>query len=222
MTHSTSLAFSSSGSHGSSHHDTESSGNGCSQEHSLDPELSSSTHATVLSYILFSNSTSLYLAGYDNSGVGWTRFRSQAKSFYSLASAEAAGKILHCSVAPGALTGSGPTAEPRPASAISKQHKNAHLYEEIVHLGGAVYAGIFEGGRDWTGKPTDPLVLFSSKKTGTTLGIVVAQLSSRAVRREVSKSDKQFDVFSERATERVFKQFADKQQPLVLEEAVCA
>lgn len=85
---------------------------------------------------------------------------------------------------------------------FSPSLKELHL-RAMVELGG----GIFKAHWDAKMPGIEPLVLFNSPKTNTTLGLRISKLSASAVREQIRKSDEAFELYAEKACTRVLGQF---------------
>lgn len=86
--------------------------------------------------------------------------------------------------------------------------KTLHL-QAMVELGG----GVFRAHWDAEMIGIEPMVLFDSPKTKSTLGLPVSKVSAAAVREQIRKSDEafeEFETFAEKACTRVFGQFSSK------------
>jgi hypothetical protein len=100
------------------------------------------------------------------------------------------------------------------------EHKHEHLYTTLIELGGGKFAGVMPAFHDKHGKRIEPLVLFISPQSGSTLSLYVSQLSASAVRARIAESDAEFAAFQEKAVDFVFRNFAAK--PIVTSQHVSA
>ena len=64
------------------------------------------------------------------------------------------------------------------------------LYEEMVALGGGIFRALWDA--EMTG--FEPIVLFDSPQTKTTLGLRISKMSADAVRREIRESNKIYGI----------------------------
>ena len=81
------------------------------------------------------------------------------------------------------------------------------LLQTMVELGGGIFRAHWDA--DMTG--IEPMVLFDSPKTKSTLGLPVSKVSAQAVREQIRKSDEAFETYAEKACTRVFSQFGRKE-----------
>jgi hypothetical protein len=79
-----------------------------------------------------------------------------------------------------------------------------NLLKIQVELGG----GIFRAYWDADMRGIEPMVLFDSPQTKSTLGLPVSKVSASAVREQIRKSDAAFEMYAEKASRFVLRQFA--------------
>jgi len=84
-----------------------------------------------------------------------------------------------------------------------------HLLEIMVSLGGGVWKGLQDGFFNKFNQWVEPLAMFNSPATGTTLALPISKVSAHVVRKHIAKSDEQFQVYAEKACTRVLGQFGE-------------
>ena len=84
----------------------------------------------------------------------------------------------------------------------------AHLLEIMVSLGGGAWKGIQAGFFNKYDQWCEPLAMFNSPATGTTLALPVSKVTAYTVRAHITKSDALFQAFTEKASRNVLRQFA--------------
>lgn len=84
-----------------------------------------------------------------------------------------------------------------------------HLLEMMIFLGGGVWKGLQAGFFNKFGQWVEPLAMFNSPTTGSTLALPISKVSARVVRRHIAKSDAQFQTYAEKACTSVLRQFAE-------------
>ncbi len=92
--------------------------------------------------------------------------------------------------------------------ALTETIQEIHL-RIAVEDGGGKFAGIQPGFYvPSTGEMVETLCLFNSRRTGTTLGLKVSEVSVSKVRKHIQESDTLFDDYKEKAALFVLRDFA--------------
>jgi len=93
----------------------------------------------------------------------------------------------------------------------ARQTVPVYLLEIMVGLGGGQWKGIQDGFFNKFGQWVEPLAMFNSPTTGSTLALPVSKVSAREVRKRIADSDAQFEAFREKACTFVLRQFSTEE-----------
>ena len=93
-------------------------------------------------------------------------------------------------------------------SPMSSSVKETHYRIAVESAGNAVWRGILPAVRRNGVRISEPVLLFSSKKTGTCLGLYFSTVSAHAIRKQTADSDALFASYQERAATFVLRNFS--------------
>jgi hypothetical protein len=97
------------------------------------------------------------------------------------------------------------SALPFPPETLKETH-----WRIAVEAGDGVWAGVQPGFKDKNGNLVEPLIIFLSPETRTSLGLHASALTAPAVRRVIQESNAKFEPYAERAALFVLRQFAQR------------